>query len=253
MPLQTSDFDCGNFVCQYIHAHVEACFEAAENEVRFSMSQLAYRRGLREDVSALAEGQLIGELTTAGHEIPRGNEITKPPKAEVIGDEVEDREWRTEMAARMHRLVDRNESQVVAVAKLERQLRELMLSRTPQHGVDGDAAGEGHGDVGGDGGPGEPAHVEVMGGNNGGTHYNVTGAYGEGPVANVETGEGGKVGMRDHAGEGDMADGATSDNEKVGVRDEAAHNCRTSLSSSKMVELSVEERRWLEGLALQWV
>ncbi|CAI7903079.1 unnamed protein product [Closterium sp. NIES-54] len=123
-------------------ALVEACFEGAENGVWFSMSPLAYRRGLREDVCAHAEGRLIGELTAAGHEIPPGNEIRKPPEPEVIGDEVEDREWRAEMAERMHRLEVRNEGQAVAIAKLERQLRELMLSRTPQHGVDGEAAGE---------------------------------------------------------------------------------------------------------------
>ncbi|CAI5488383.1 unnamed protein product [Closterium sp. Naga37s-1] len=119
MPLQQNDVDCGIFVCQYIHALVEACFEGAEIGVRFSMSPLAYRRGLREDVCALAEGRLIGELTAAGHEIPPGNEISKPHEAEVIGDEVEDKEWRAEMAERMHRLEVRNEGQAVAIAKLE--------------------------------------------------------------------------------------------------------------------------------------
>ncbi|CAI7882804.1 unnamed protein product [Closterium sp. NIES-53] len=104
MPLQHNDFDCGIFVCQYIQALVEACFEGAENGVRFSMSPLAYRRRLREDVCTHAEGRLIGELTAAGLEIPSGNEIRKPPECEVIGDEVEDREWRAEMAERMHRL-----------------------------------------------------------------------------------------------------------------------------------------------------
>ncbi|CAI5485799.1 unnamed protein product [Closterium sp. Naga37s-1] len=99
--------------------------------VRFSMSPLAYRRVIWEDVCALAEGRLIGELTTAGHEIPPGNEIRKPPELEVIGDEVEDREWRAEMAERMHRLEVRNERE--------------------GHGdVGGDAAGEGHVGVGGD-------------------------------------------------------------------------------------------------------
>ncbi|CAI5995369.1 unnamed protein product [Closterium sp. NIES-65] len=119
------------------------------------MSPLAYRRGLREDVCALAEGRLIGELTAAGHEIPPGNEIRKPHEAEVIGDEVEDKEWRAEMAERMHRLDVRNEGQALAIAKLERQLHELMLSRAPQHGIDGEAAGKGHGNEAGDGGTGE--------------------------------------------------------------------------------------------------
>ncbi|CAI5936364.1 unnamed protein product [Closterium sp. NIES-64] len=108
MPLQQNVFYCGIFVCQYIHALVEACFEGAENGVRFSMSPLAYRRGLRDDVCALAEGRLIGELTAAGHEIPCGNEIRKPPEVDVIGDEVEDREWRAEMAERMHRHLTSN-------------------------------------------------------------------------------------------------------------------------------------------------
>ncbi|CAI5458859.1 unnamed protein product [Closterium sp. Yama58-4] len=303
MPLQQNDYDCGIFVCQYIQALVEACFDGAENGVRFSMSPLAYRRGLREDVCALAEGRLIGELTAAGHEIPPGNEIRKPHE--------------------------------------------------PEPGVGGDAAGDGHGDVGGDDGRGEPAHVEVMAGDNAGTRDIMRGAHVEGPGADAETGEGGKVGMRDGVGEGDMADGATNDNEKVGVRVEdaggllgttdgnkgareavgtgqgvtasnvdvdlvsaystgtettsrntargrapssgytgvsrregkwaarlcvdsvenkwlalgrytetldaakafaaAAHICRPSLSSSKMVELSVEERRCLEGLTSQGV
>ncbi|CAI5940339.1 unnamed protein product [Closterium sp. NIES-64] len=112
------------------------------------MSPLAYRRVIREDVCALAEGRLIGELTTAGHEIPPGNEIRKPPELEVIGDEVEDREWRAEMAERMHRLEVRNEIQEVAIAKLERQLRDAVGEG--HVGVGGDAAGEGRVDVGRD-------------------------------------------------------------------------------------------------------
>ncbi|CAI5494670.1 unnamed protein product [Closterium sp. Naga37s-1] len=226
MPLQQNDVDCGIFVCQYIHALVEACFEGAENGVRFSMSPLAYRRGLREDVCALAEGRLIGELTAAGHEIPPGNEIRKPHEAEVIGDEVEDKEWRAEMAERMHRLEVRNEGQAVAIAKLERRLRVLMLSRAPQHGVDGEAAGEGHGNEAGDGGTGEPAAVEVKGGVNAGTHDIMGGAHGEGLVAAVETGEG----VKDSILEAATAYAA------------AAHICRPSLSGSKMVELSEEDR-----------
>ncbi|CAI5952043.1 unnamed protein product [Closterium sp. NIES-65] len=156
------------------------------------MSPLAYRRGLREDVCALAEGRLIGKLTAAGHEIPPGNEIRKPHEAEVIGDEVEDKEWRAEMAKRMHRLEVRNEGQAVAIAKLERQLHELMLSRAPQHGIDGEAAGEGHGNEAGDGGTGEQAGVED------------------------------KDSMRDGVGKGDMVDGARSNRAKVGVRVEGA-------------------------------
>ncbi|CAI5458452.1 unnamed protein product [Closterium sp. Yama58-4] len=188
MPLQQNDFDSGIFVCQYIHALVEACFEGAENGVRFSMSPLAYRRGLREDVCALAEGRLIGELTAAGHEIPRGNEIRKPHDPDVIGDEVEDREWRAEMAERMHRL---------------------------EH--DGAAVGEGRGDVAADGGP-----VAVMGALNADTHDSIRGAHGEVPVADVEMGEGVNVSVREGGGEGVMADGAKRDNEKVGVRDAGA-------------------------------
>ncbi|CAI7892761.1 unnamed protein product [Closterium sp. NIES-53] len=326
MPLQQNDFDCGIFVCRYIQALVEACFEGAENGVRFSMSPLAYRRRLRKDVCAHAEGRLIGELTAAGLEIPSGNEIRKPPECEVIGDEVEDREWRAEMAERMHRLEVRNEGQAVAIAKLERQLRELMLSRTPQHGVDGEAAGEGHGDVAGAGGTGEPARVEVMGGDNAGTHDSNPGAHGEGPVAAVETGEGGKVrdegaggllgttdgnrGAREAVGTGhgvtasnvdvdlvsaystgtettsrNTARGRAPSSGYTGIsRREgkwaarmcldnkwlalgrytevldaakafaaAAHICRPSISSSKMVQLSVEERRCLEGLTSQGV
>ncbi|CAI5477343.1 unnamed protein product [Closterium sp. Yama58-4] len=126
------------------------------------------------------------------------------------------------MAARMHRLEVRNESQAVAIAKLKRQLRELLLSRTPQHGVDGDATGEEHGHVGGDGGPSEPANVEVMGGDNAGTHDSMRGAHGEGSVADVDTQPSGNVNMRDDNGEGAMADSARSDNEKLGVRDEGA-------------------------------
>ncbi|CAI5955429.1 unnamed protein product [Closterium sp. NIES-65] len=212
MPLQQNEYDCGIFVCQYIQALVEACFEGAEHGVRFSMSPLAYRRVIREDVCALAEGRLIGELIAAGHEIPPGNEIRKPPEFEVIGDEVEDREWRAEMAERMHRLEVRNESQAVAIAKLERQLRELMQSRTPQPGIGGVDIGEGHGDVGGD--VAGEGHVDVgqvatgqghgdaggdavgeghgdVGGNNAGTHDSMRGAHGEGPEADVEAGVGG--------------------------------------------------------------
>ncbi|CAI5973139.1 unnamed protein product [Closterium sp. NIES-65] len=212
MPLQQNEYDCGIFVCQYIQALVEACFEGAEHGVRFSMSPLAYRRVIREDVCALAEGRLIGELIAAGHEIPPGNEIRKPPEFEVIGDEVEDREWRAEMAERMHRLEVRNESQAVAIAKLERQLRELMQSRTPQPGIGGVDIGEGHGDVGGD--VAGEGHVDVgqvatgqghgdaggdavgeghgdVGGNNAGTHDSMRGAHGEGLEADVEAGVGG--------------------------------------------------------------
>ncbi|CAI7912790.1 unnamed protein product [Closterium sp. NIES-54] len=305
---------------------VESCFEGAENGVRFSMSPLAYRRRLREDVCAHAEGRLIGELTAAGHEIPYGNEIRKRPEPEVIGDEVEDREWRAEMAERMHRLEVRNEGHAVAIAKLERQLRELMLSRTPQHGIDGEAAGEGHGDVARAGGTGEPARVEVMGGDNAGTHDSNPGAHGERPVAAVETGEGGKVrdegvggllgttdgnrGAREAVGTGhsvtasnvdvdlvsaystgtettsrntargrDPSSGYTGISRREGkwaarlcldnnwlalgryteVLDAAkafavaAHICQPSISSSKMVQLSVEERRCLEGLTSQGV
>ncbi|CAI5965137.1 unnamed protein product [Closterium sp. NIES-65] len=221
MPLQQNLFDCGIFVCQYIHALVEACFEGAENGVRFSMSPLAYRRGLRDDVCALAEGRLIGELTAAGHEIPCGNEIRKPPEVDVIGDEVEDREWRAEMAERMHRLEVRNESQAVAIAKLERQLRELMLHRPPHHGVDSAAVGEGHGDVAPDGGPGAPAPVVVMGGDNGGKHDSIGGAHGEGPVADVETGAV-NVSVREGGVEGDTPVGARSDNGKARVHDAGA-------------------------------
>ncbi|CAI5958937.1 unnamed protein product [Closterium sp. NIES-64] len=221
MPLQQNVFYCGIFVCQYIHALVEACFEGAENGVRFSMSPLAYRRGLRDDVCALAEGPLIGKLTTTRHEIPCGNEIRKPPEVDVIGDEVEDREWIAEMAERMHRLEVRNESQAMAIAKLERRLRELMLDRTPHHGVDSAAVGEGHGDVAADGGPGAPAPVVVMGGDNGGTHDSIGGAHGEGPVVDVETGAV-NVSVREGGVEGDMADGARSDNEKARVHDAGA-------------------------------
>ncbi|CAI7780622.1 unnamed protein product [Closterium sp. NIES-53] len=295
MPLHQNDYDCGIFVCQYIQALVEACFEGAENGVRFRVSPLAYRRGLREDVCAHAEGRLIGELTAAGHEIPPGNEIRKPPEPEVIGDEVEDREWRAEMAARMHRLEVRNEGQAVAIAKLERQLRELMLSRTSQHGVDGEVAGEGHGDVAGAGGTGEPAPVEVMGGDNAGTHDSNPGAHGEGPVAAVETSEGGKArdegaggllgttdgnrGAREAVGTGHGVTASNVDVDLVSAYStgiettsrntargrapssgctgistrEAAHICRPSISSSKMVQLSVEERRRLEGLTSQGV
>ncbi|CAI7915171.1 unnamed protein product, partial [Closterium sp. NIES-54] len=326
MPLHQNDYDCGIFVCQYIQALVEACFEGAENGVRFRVSPLAYRRGLREDVCAHAEGRLIGELTAAGHEIPPGNEIRKPPEPEVIGDEVEDREWRAEMAARMHRLEVRNEGQAVAIAKLERQLRELMLSRTSQHGVDGEVAGEGHGDVAGAGGTGEPAPVEVMGGDNAGTHDSNPGAHGEGPVAAVETSEGGKArdegaggllgttdgnrGAREAVGTGhgvtasnvdvdlvsaystgiettsrNTARGRAPSSGCTGISTRegkwaarlcldnnwlalgrytevldaakafaaAAHICRPSISSSKMVQLSVEERRRLEGLTSQGV
>ncbi|CAI5987907.1 unnamed protein product [Closterium sp. NIES-65] len=250
MPLQQNEYDCGIFVCQYIQALVEACFEGAEHGLRFSMSPLAYRRVIREDVCALAEGRLIGELTAAGHEIPPGNEIRKPPELEVIGDEVEDREWRAEMAERMHRLEVRNESQAVAIAKLERQLRELMLSRTPQPGiggvdtgegdgdVGGDAAGEGHVDVGGDAtgeGHGDAGGDAVgeghgdVGGNNAGTHDSMRGAHGEGPVADVETGVGGNNSKLEKDGDGDMADGARRDNEEVGVRDEGAKGFRPHL------------------------
>ncbi|CAI5986140.1 unnamed protein product [Closterium sp. NIES-65] len=211
------------------------------------MSPLAYRRVIREDVCALAEGRLIGELTTAGHEIPPGNEIRKPPELEVIGDEVEDREWRAEIAERMHRLEVRNESQAVAIAKLERQLRALMLSRTPQPGIGvvdtreghgdvrGDAAGEGHVDVGGDAtgeGHGDAGGDAVgeghgdVGGNNAGTHDSMRGAHGEGPVADVETGVGGNNSKLEKDGDGDMADGARRDNEEVGVRDEGAKGLR---------------------------
>ncbi|CAI5952026.1 unnamed protein product [Closterium sp. NIES-64] len=198
---------------------------------------------MEEDVCALAEGRLIGKLTAAGHEIPPGNEIRKPPELEVIGDEVEDREWRAEMAEQMHRLEVRNESQAVAIAKLERQLRELMLSRTPQPGIGGVDTGEGHGDVGGDA-TGE-GHVDVggdatgeghgdaggdavgeghgdVGGNNAGTHDSMRGAHGEGPVADVETGVGGNNSKLEKDADGDMADGARRDNEEVGVRDEGA-------------------------------
>ncbi|CAI5939985.1 unnamed protein product [Closterium sp. NIES-64] len=222
MPLQQNDVDCGIFVCQYIHALVEACFKGAENGVWLSMSPLAYRRGLREDVCALAEGRLIGKLTAAGHEIPPGNEIRKPHEAEVIGDEVEDKEWRAEMAKRMHRLEVRNEGQAVAIAKLERQLHELMLSRAPQHGIDGEAAGEGHGNEAGDGGTGEQAGVEDKGRVNAGTHDSMRGAHGEGPVAADETCECVKDSMRDGVGKGDMVDGARSNRAKVGVRVEGA-------------------------------
>ncbi|CAI5936367.1 unnamed protein product [Closterium sp. NIES-64] len=221
MPLQQNVFYCGIFVCQYIHALVEACFEGAENGVRFSMSPLAYRRGLRDDVCALAEGRLIGELTAVGHEIPCGNEIRKPPEVDVIGDEVEDREWRAEMAERMHRLEVRNKSQAVAIAKLERQLRELMLDRPPHHGVDSAAVGEGHGDVAPDGGPGAPAPVVVMGGDNGGKHDSIGGAHGEGPVADVET-DAVNVSVREGGVEGDTPVGARSDNGKARVHDAGA-------------------------------
>ncbi|CAI5953481.1 unnamed protein product [Closterium sp. NIES-64] len=207
------------------------------------MSPLAYRRVIREDVCALAEGRLIGELIAAGHEIPPGNEIRKPPEFEVIGDEVEDREWRAEMAERMHRLEVRNESQAVAIAKLERQLRELMLSRTPQPGIGGVDIGEGHGDVGGD--VAGEGHVDVgqvatgqghgdaggdavgeghgdVGGNNAGTHDSMRGAHGEGPEADVEAGVGGINSKLEIDGDGDMADGARRDNEELGLRDEGA-------------------------------
>ncbi|CAI7789093.1 unnamed protein product [Closterium sp. NIES-53] len=230
------------------------------------------------------------------------------------------------MAERMHRLEVRNEGQAVAIAKLERQLRELMLSRTPQHGVDGEATGEGHGDVAGAGGTGEPARVEVMGGDNAGTHDSNPGAHGEGPVAAVEIGEGGKVrdegaggllgttdgnrGAREAVGTGhgvtasnvdvdlvsaysaeiettsrNTARGRAPSSGYTGIsRREgkwaarlcldnnwlalgrytevldaakafaaAAHICRPSISSSKMVQLSVEERRCLEGLTSQGV
>ncbi|CAI7880882.1 unnamed protein product [Closterium sp. NIES-53] len=271
MPLQQNDFDCGIFVCQYIQALVEACFEGAENGVRFSMSPLAYRRGLREDVCAHAEGRLIGELTAAGHEIPPGNEIRKPPEPEVIGDEVEDREWRAEMAERMHRLEVRNEGRAVAIAKLERQLRELMLSRTPQHGVDGEAVGEGHGDVARAGGTGEPAPVEVMGGDNAGTHDSNPGAHGEGPVAVVETGEGGKVhnegaggllgttdgnrGAREAVGTGH---GVTSSNVDVdlvsaystGTETTSRNTARGRAPSSCYTGKSKEEGKWVARLCL---
>ncbi|CAI6004729.1 unnamed protein product [Closterium sp. NIES-65] len=230
-------------VMEYIQALVEACFEGVEHGVRFSMSPLAYRRVIQGDVCALAEGRLIGKLTAAGHEIPPGNEIRKPPELEVIGDEVEDREWRAEMAEQMHRLEVRNESQAAAIAKLERQLRELMLSRTPQPGIGGVDTGEGHGDVGGDA-TGE-GHVDVggdatgeghedaggdavgeghgdVGGNNAGTHDSMRGAHGEGPVADAETGVGGNNSKLEKDADGDMADGARRDNEEVGVRDEGA-------------------------------
>ncbi|CAI5982965.1 unnamed protein product [Closterium sp. NIES-65] len=188
MPLQQNEYDCGIFVCQYIQALVEACFE---------------------------EGRLIGELTAAGHEIPPGNEIRKPPELEVIGDEVEDREWRAEMAERMHRLepgiggVDTGEGHgdVGGDAAGEGHVHVGQVTTGEGHGdAGGDAVGEGHGDVGG---------------NNAGTHDSMRCAHGEGPVADVETG---------------VAYAA------------AAHICRPSLSSSTMVELSVEERRCLEGL-----
>ncbi|CAI7834911.1 unnamed protein product [Closterium sp. NIES-54] len=271
MPLQQNDFDCSIFVCQYIQALVEACFEGAENGVRFSMSPLAYRRRLREDVCAHAEGRLISELTAAGHEIPSGNEIRKPPEPEVIGDEVEDREWRAEMAERMHRLEVRNEGQAVAIAKLKRQLRELMLSRTLQHGVDGEAAGEGHGDVAGAGGTGEPARVEVMGGDNAGTHDSNPGAHGEGPVAAVETGEGGKV--RDEGAGGllgttdgnkgareavDTGHGVTALNVDVdlvsaystGTETTSRNTARGRAPSSGYTSLSRREGKWAARLCL---
>ncbi|CAI7903036.1 unnamed protein product, partial [Closterium sp. NIES-54] len=178
------------------------------------------------------------------------------------------------------------------------------------HGVDGEAAGEGHGDVAGAGGTSEPARVEVMGGDNAGTHDSNPGAHGEGPVAAVETGEGGKVrdegargllgttdgnrGAREAVGTGhgvtasnvdvdlvsaystgtettsrNTARGRAPSSGYTGIsRREgkwaarlcldnnwytevldaakafaaAAHICRPSISSSKMVRLSVEER-----------
>ncbi|CAI5961023.1 unnamed protein product [Closterium sp. NIES-65] len=208
-----------------------------------SPDQFQADRVLREDVCALAEGRLIGELIAAGHEIPPGNEIRKPPEFEVIGDEVEDREWRAEMAERMHRLEVRNESQAVAIAKLERQQRELMLSRTPQPGIGGVDIGEGHGDVGGD--VAGEGHVDVgqvatgqghgdaggdavgeghgeVGGNNAGTHDSMRGAHGEGPEADVEAGVGGINSKLEKDGDGDMADGARRDDEELGLRDEGA-------------------------------
>ncbi|CAI5940510.1 unnamed protein product [Closterium sp. NIES-64] len=237
MPLQQNEYDCGIFVCQYIQALVEACFEGAEHGVRFSMSPLAYRRVIREDVCALAEGRLIGELTAAGHEIPPGNEIRKPPELEVIGDEVEDREWRAEMAERMHRLEVRNEREghgdVGGDAAGEGHVHVGQVTTGEGHGdAGGDAVGEGHGDVGG---------------NNAGTHDSMRCAHGEGPVADVETGVGGNNSKLEKDGDGDMADGARRDNDEVGVRDEGAKGFST------MVELSVEERRCLEGLTTHGV
>ncbi|CAI5483876.1 unnamed protein product [Closterium sp. Yama58-4] len=73
IPRQTDDYDCGIYVCMYLHNLVMSSFASLEGGITFPKSPLAFRRETRTDMLALAEGTLIKALVDSGLAVPEEN------------------------------------------------------------------------------------------------------------------------------------------------------------------------------------